>query len=385
MTTIDRMGPPFLGIILVGSSACPDPEPEASFAALDVVIPASPVVTREAGKTYVFIDYLVRDDDGDPLSREDFTISTTNNGEPLDAESIGDGSNTPLTSSLNYHLVLDASYSMLTHMPPAFHPMLTAASESIDEIRAAWVTNGGEFYYGVTWFSEWIYDARGDWSSEDLASIPEPGPGTATRLFSAVEFAAKQLSADYTAGIASGPRDRHILIVFSDGKDNYSHFDQVEPSGNDAPPPLPACEPAEDPTLCATAAGADFEIVRTHAVTLTNVESAIAEHPNLTVNVLGLGSSVNGAELQRIADAGRGDYIHNPDSAEVQGLFRSAFQQFIDQNTIWFQIPEPTGRHTLAMDFVTADHQRERARARCTIEYDTTGEPTVTSFACEGG
>lgn len=383
MKTIDCLRPSLLGIVLAGVSACRDPHPQNELAALDVVIPITPVVTREAGKTYVFIDYLVRDDEENPLSREDFIITPTNNGEPLDAESIGDGSNTPLTSSLNYHLVLDGSYSMLTHVPPAFHPMLAAASDSIEEVRAAWVNNGGDFHYGITWFAEWIYGARGDWSSEDLASIPEPGAGTATKLFSAVEFATKKLKADHEAGIASGPRDRHIMIVFSDGKDNYSHYDQVDQSGDEPLPPLPACEPAADPSFCVTDAGAEYEVVRTHAVTLADVEQAIAEHPNLTVNVLGLGSSVNGAELQRIADSGNGDYIHNPESAEVRGLFRSALQQFIDQHTIWFQIPEPAGKHTLALDFVTADHQEE-ARARCTIEYDTTGEPIVTSFSCEG-
>lgn len=373
--------PMLFGATLLVLSSCRGRGDE-DYADLSVVIPTTPVVTREAGKTYIFIDYLVRDNQGDPLTREDFFIATTKNGSPLDAESIGDSSNTPLTSSLNYHLVLDASYSMLTHDPPAFHPMLEAASSSIDEISAIWLANGGDFYYGITWFNEWIYEAKGQWSAQDIASIPEPPKGTATRLFCAAEFAARKLQGDYSDGIASGPRDRHIMLVLSDGKDNYSHYDQVDPSDGKPPPALPACEPSGDMTSCVTESAAEYQIVRSHAVTLEALEDAIAEHDNLTVNVLGLGSSVNSDELQRIADAGSGEYIHNPDPAEVHDLFRSALQQFIDQHTIWFQLPEPEGKNKLVLEFVTASHL-ERAKARCTVEYDTVGEPLVTAFSCD--
>ena len=56
------------------------------------------------------------------------------------------------------------------------------------------------FTWGVAWFSETLASpaaAGRTWQPDDLLTIPEPAPGTATKLFAAVERQAMDMLDQY--------------------------------------------------------------------------------------------------------------------------------------------------------------------------------------------
>ena len=143
------------------------------------------------GKTTLIVQFVARDDDGIPLSANQFDVDLLIDGKPLDSESLLEQDSVELESNVFYTMVLDASFSMLQHEPPAFSPMLRAAKNSVDSLLELWSNRPGEVRFELMWFEEMLYRQVGVWNSTDILGIPEPSAGTATKLYGAVEFMAQ--------------------------------------------------------------------------------------------------------------------------------------------------------------------------------------------------
>ena len=67
--------------------------------------------------------------------------------------------------------------------------------------------------------------AARDWEPDDILTIPAPASGTSTKLNSAVKVMADFMQSEYDSGVFNGERDQYVMLVLSDGADNYSFFD----------------------------------------------------------------------------------------------------------------------------------------------------------------
>ena len=67
------------------------------------------------------------------IDADDVTVELLLDNRPVDNESLLQADSEELSSSIHLGLVLDASFSMLLHNPPAFEPMLTAARNAVVE------------------------------------------------------------------------------------------------------------------------------------------------------------------------------------------------------------------------------------------------------------
>jgi hypothetical protein len=282
------------------------------------------------GKTQVIVQFSVRDGAGIPLPEDQLDVQLNIDDQPLDVESLLNQSSFDLAVNLYFAMVLDASYSMTQHNPPAFTPMLTAARDSYQEVLDLWSTRPGEVKFSLLWFEEVMNQSQDNtnlarfWEPDDILSIPEPISGTATKLHSAVKVMSDHLQAEYDSGIFNGVRDQYVMLVFSDGADNYSWFDNST---------------IEDSST--TASGADYHQFGTVATTLAEATQAISGHPSLTAHVIGLGSAINTTELTQIAAAGNGTYQANPSSENIDQLFQSVLQQFTTILTRGAEVPLP--------------------------------------------
>lgn len=287
--------------------------PEMITVAIEPSSDAAITYNQATGKTTAIVQFIARDGAGNPFDPADLAVQLLVDGSPVDNESLLQEDSIELSSSIHLGLVLDASYSMLQHSPSAFAPMRTAAREAIVDGLALFDGRPGTFTWSVSWFAETLAfpSAAGRaWLPDDLLTIPEPGPGTATKLYAAVQRQAERMLVSHET-VANGPRDHHVMIVLSDGADNYSWFDN-----------------STFTSAGATASGAPFEL---NGWRTTGVDSAIASvsaHPNLTVHVLGLGSDVQDDQLQRLVTAGGGRYVKNPSSSQVGALFDAVTREF---------------------------------------------------------
>ena len=126
----------FLLLVFSVLSACDDDfdrnlNPGAS-SGLKLEITQPPQVTwlSTNGKTQVILQYSVRDSSGLPLTEDQVEVTLKLDGNPIDVESLLNQSSTELEVNLYFAMVLDASFSMTQHNPPAFEPMKTAARDS---------------------------------------------------------------------------------------------------------------------------------------------------------------------------------------------------------------------------------------------------------------
>jgi hypothetical protein len=307
-------------------------QPNTSSSGLNVEETQTPQLTylENNGKTQVIVQFSVRDGAGIPLPEDQLEVQLNIDDQPLDVESLLNQSSFDLTVNLYFAMVLDASYSMTQHNPPAFQPMLEAARDSYQEVLDLWSTRPGEVKFSLLWFEEVMNQSQyntglaRDWVPDDILSIPEPTSGTATKLHSAVKVMADHLQAEYNSGIFNGTRDQYVMLVFSDGADNYSYFDNSAININ----PL------------TTTSGASYRL-GTVATTLEAATQAISGHPSLTAHVIGLGSAINTTELTQIAAAGNGTYQANPSSENIDQLFQSVLQQFTTIMTRGAEVPLP--------------------------------------------
>jgi len=289
-------------------------------------ITSDPQVRFDAptGKTSVVVQFIARDQDGYTLVADDVVVEMLVNDLPVDDESILQADAEELSASIHFGLVLDASYSMLLHEPEAFTPMLQAAADALEEGYDIFEERPGTFTWDLSWFAELLYypDINGRaWQPNDLLAIPEPSAGTSTKLLAATAHqAGRMLEAHET--LANGPNDHHVMIVFSDGRDNYSWFDNSTLQSQGV-----------------TTSGAAFDISGYPATDLDAATAAIVAHSDLTVHVIGLGTEVNDTELEAIAEAGGGRYHRNPSSSEIDTVFDLVTREFATIQTHGATIP----------------------------------------------
>jgi len=305
---------------------------------ITIALTSEPIISWDAnsGKTTVVMHYIVRGDNDIPLSAEEFDLQLLIDDRRIDIESVLNASSQALTTNLYFSMVLDASYSMLLRQPPAFHSMLEAARDSYQQVLDIWSERSGEVAFSLLWFNDFLnrnlisQTNPQSWLPSDILSIPEPNSGAVTKLYGAVHEAATLMKIDYDNGFFNGARDHHMMMVFSDGADNYSYFDNTaEPN-----------EPRKK-----TDSNAEYIHYGKQPVTLDNVMSSIKEHPALMVHVIGLGNDIEEQELKIIAEVGDGVYLKNPDVTRVKELFSRITREFTTLQTQGVLIPLKLGEY----------------------------------------
>ena len=288
------------------------------------------------GKTSVIVQFIVRDSTGRPAEEGDVVIDLMVDDAPIDEEALLEGTSEKLDSDLLLYLVLDASYSMLLHTPPAFERMKQEAKVLVETGSGIWAGRQGQFLWRVIWFEERLNVSpdvsSSSWVASDILAIPKPISGTATKLYGAVDFAAKQMGFTYSSGIAAGPRDRQVMVVLSDGKDNYSYFNN---GGTPTDTTLPNGKPYQNRGY--------------GTVTLNDLLNTVANNSHALVYVLGLGSDVDDNELQAIADAGNGRYFKDDSGSDVTSLFDSVATELTTIQTYGAEMPLQADTYTFTI------------------------------------
>jgi hypothetical protein len=251
-------------------------------------------------------------------------------GESLDS--------TNLSSDLHVTLVLDASSSIAEGA--LFEDMKSAAVGLLEQGMAAWEGRPGTFSWRVVWFNQWVWEADADWDPADIQSIPGPAEGDDgfTRMYSGMEFAVAQADQLRMEGVADGPRDSHLIVVFTDGQDNSS--------GRDSP--------AVPQSQGLTESGAGYTVHATTATSDRVLEDVITSSSDwLQVSMLGLGEGVDEGVLNAFARAGHGS-VHTAD--DVGALFVDAEKSFETLQTVGWRLPlNPGEAHTWQLEFAVDD------------------------------
>lgn len=311
-----------------------------------LALTADPTVRWDptTGKTTVLVQYSVRGASDAPLGDTQFGTVMLVDEKALDSESLLDSSSQELAVNLRFAEVLDASYSMTQHNPPAFDTMKEAARNTYRDVLQAWAQRPGEASFRGIWFDEVINQTLDSestgraWLPDDLLTIPAPQPGSATKMYGAAQRMAELLKTDFDKGIAAGERDHHVMLLFSDGADNYSWFNNTSQEN-----------------LLTTSTGASYVQYGMAATTLNDVTAAIRAHPRLTVHVIGLGSQINASELTQIAEAGGGVFLQNPSSENVGDLFEQVMLEFTTLQTEGALMPLPPGDYTYTLRVVNGN------------------------------
>lgn len=325
-----------LTLILVGCSSEEESPVAPVSASVEIEMTSDPTVNFNptSGKTTNVVQFIARDKYGNPLDVDDVTVELLLDKNAVDNESLLQADAEELSSSIYLGMVLDASYSMLLHSPPAFDPMLNAARNAAVEGLALYDGRPGTFTWNVAWFNETISSpaaAGRTWQPDDLLTIPEPDPGAATKMFASVERQAKLMLDDY-ATIANGPHDHHVMIILSDGADNHSWFDN-----------------STFTNAGVTTSGAPYDITGWVATDQDNAVGAITAHPNLTVHALGLGSEVQDSQLEPLVAAGGGRYLKNPSSSQLEDLFDEVTREFATIQNHGATMPLPPGDYSFTL------------------------------------
>jgi len=177
-----------------------------------------------------------------------------------------------------------------------------------------------------------------DWEPDDILSIPEPVAGTATKLYSAVEVMASHLQSEYDSGVFDGDRDQYVMLVFTDGADNFSFWDN---SSINVPR--------------STSSGASYQQFGTVPTTLEAAIAAVAAHPKLTAHTIGFSADTNADELLQIAEAPAEERRKGIFQAEqltannIDELFERVLREFTTIQTRGAEIPLPPGDYDVTM------------------------------------
>ncbi|WP_437294864.1 hypothetical protein [Sorangium sp. So ce426] len=368
-----------------------DPVPPST-PSLTVEFQRTPLVQSANGRTVVLVDFVVRRADRTPLEPADVDVVLSVDSKKLDVESLLTKADKRLKANLNLHLVLDASFSMLSQplknktntASNAFELMLSTAAESRDKVRTIWRNKSEDATVNVelTLFDKWIYHADGEWTDAQIMDFPPPGAGTETKLLGATHFAATRMKAQHDSMVASGERDKHVMIAFTDGQDNISTLDNTESPdpttcpGFCSPPTRPRCQdgslvpncPNESDGLCHTAKlEAPYTSVGYPCVDRSAVADAFLGHPSLEVHVIGLGSEVDESELEYLASYGHGSFVQGGAADDIPQLFADVLKEFVTINSQGADIPQPAGNYRFSLEIT--DRERPSSRARCSFGY----------------
>lgn len=315
-----------------------------------LTIPSQPTVLDAVeGKVKVAVNFIARDRSGTPIPEEFLDVAVFVDGDYDNEGSVNQFSQA-LKVNVCYAMVLDASYSMTQHNPPAFEPMKAAARASYQQLLDLWRERPGKVNFYLSWFEEQLNQSRFNvsqdraWEPNDILSIPTPASETATKLYAAVDNMANHLRTEYENGVCAGPRDQFVMLVFSDGKDNYSWYYN---------------EAGKVDLELTTSTGAPYRHFDYEARQLSEVLNTISAHPKLTVHVIGLGSQINAEELKKIADTGKGSFQSNPSSENIGQLFERVLQEFTVLQTREVKVPLQDGEHTFRIDVTRKDTQQK--------------------------
>ena len=312
--------------------------------------------------TKIILQFIPRNAENFPLTPEQVKVTLLLDDKKIDDEAHIENSSEQLAFNINFGLVLDASYSMLVSHgdEEAFTPMLQSAKNSVQKGIDIWSDQEGTFSFHTTWFNSAIYssldNATQQWRAEDLLSIPRPKSGAFTRLYSATDYAIEKMAESITEN-EQGPRDQNIILVFSDGEDNYSwHNDQDIPTTTDS-----------------TSNDADFVKLGYADTNLEDLVTTINNQDNLSVHVISLGTNINASNLQTIATAGKGLYLENPDARDLEKPFQQVIQEFTTLQSHGAIMPLQAGEYKFTL-------RVENALGRDAVEYSflfKTGEGTA--------
>ena len=298
---------------------------------IQLVVPVQPtVVWKDTNKTtQMILQFSVKDGEGRPISADKFDVQMNINNQSVDVESLINQSSVDLEVNLYFGMVLDASNSMTLHNPPAFEPMKVAARDSYQEVLDLWSGRPGDVKFSAIWFDSLINQAvyspanTSDWRPIDILSIPKPVEGSFTKLYAAVDQMAVHMKSEFDNGVMNGPRDQYVMLVFSDGADNYSWVDNSDLSSQ----------------VLTTDVGASYEQFGVMPVSLASAKQRIESHPRLTTHVIGLGSAIKADELLQLATAGHGVFLSNPSSENVAALFQQVMKEFTTLQTQGLEVP----------------------------------------------
>jgi hypothetical protein len=248
-------------------------------------------------------------------------------------------------------VVLDASYSIVAGNE--FGNMKTAAASLVRSVSEAWAQRSGDLQWHLLWFNDQLHYPSGQWAVNDIARIPEPTQGAFTKLFGAVEYAAEQM---YTVGhgagqngFATGPLDHQMMVVFSDGRDNYSWKDNYNLS---------------NPRTLHSVVGTTLQYwTQGHEATtkqdiLTSLgESGGPDH----VYVMGFGAGIDEKELSEIASAANGRYFRDPQGRNISALFDSVASEITTIQTYGAGMPLPAGDYEFTVRVIYKANSSIRA------------------------
>lgn len=339
---------------------------------LDVELSGEPSLRFDSsiGTTTTVVDYLVRDNDGNLLDESELDVTMFIDGEQLGVggrfgESVLDRDSEELDLNVLVQLVLDASFSLEQFNPPQFSSMLKGAENLVNMGVRIWSTRGGTFDSSVVWFDELI--SRPDparMSRFRIRDIPPPVPGSFTKLYAAISNAIELSTGLAGQGIANGPRDRHVVVVFTDGLDNLSSFGNpdVRREGE-------------------LRNGDPYPRVGWRATGLSEVLQEIARHPlypaNLTVHSIALGTDCASANqsgacfdaqaLGDIAQVGFGQLLATP--RNVESLFELIQREFTTLQSSGAVVALGTGEYEFRL---VAEQRKTRARGELTFRFRVT-------------
>lgn len=303
---------------------------------VNIDLSAEPEITRDisAGTTEIILQFVPRNADNTPLSPEQVKVTLLINGNKIGSESLIDSRSEQLAFNVNLGLVLDASSSMAYPLDePAFTAMLDAAKTSIETGVELWAEQEGEFSFHTTWFNNSILSSvnseSNNWIAESILDIPHPRRQLDfTRLYAASDYAIEKMAENVTE-IQSNVRDQNLILIFSDGVDNKSHF-------NDADVPAKHLKINNND---------EYVQLGWEDTSLEELIENIKSHDNVSVHVIGMGDEldINASALQSIADAGNGEYLPNPDAADLEKPFQRVIQEFTTLQTFGVITPVPAG------------------------------------------
>jgi len=265
------------------------------------------------GITNIVLQFIPRTEKSLPLSPEQIEVEIKINDEPINVEDKLSSTAKELAYSVHYALVLDASYSMVDSQ--SFEPMLKAAQKSVQTGLDIWGSRPGEFTFQTSWFDSYIYHSINnqnlDWSPQDIAAIPSPVSGARTKLYAAIDFMLDELLKKQNNKENSDDKFQNIMLVFSDGEDNYSYFDNSDFSETNS-----------------VSSGVEYVKSGRVETTLATVLNKIKSIENLTIHVIGLGDKIDEENLSTIANTGNGLYLPNPQTDKIVNLFDRVTSEF---------------------------------------------------------
>lgn len=294
------------------------------------------------GRTRVIQSFVARASLAE--SRRAMTVTETEiefylGGAKVSGESVLDRNE--LGGDMMFSLVLDGSYSMIVdHQPSAFQPMLAAARASVEEVAREWQTRGtvAQIRSDWLWFDDYIHYPD-DKAVTNISLITAPRSGeNDTRLFGAVDFMLQKHVAAVAGGFATKAQDRHVMVLFTDGRDNRSYFVTQETNEQLAVPfPHLKHRPGH--------------ATNSHQVLIDRIAALRAQGklPSFTLHSIGLGTTLDAEPLQQLAQSQGGVFVQNPSSGKLSTLFEAITREVVSIQTAGVRLPLRTGNYQLTV------------------------------------